>query len=484
MHLIIFFVAFLEWYTTLAVEVMAIRNAIPIIGSNIIATSILLWVVLVALSYWYYRWGILASKFTKQKILFKLLLNLFVAGVVYTFVSFPFEKWFLEFLLSFTWSYFLSIVIVSIILFFVPVFLASQTIPLLSELVSNIKKWEIVWKLLFYSTLWSFFWSLVPSLFLFPYLGLYKSILVNGMVLFLLSLLLLFSYKLYKHLYAKIVLLFSVLFLILWSVLLFLDFDIFFYWPNQIYYISTPYSDVKIFDNWEKILFSINWNFSSWIDKKTKKSFFAYIIESIKLLEKVEAHNVLVVWWAWLTFPYEISKFDFVESVDICEIDSSLEDIAENEFLWEDLWEKVNFYAFPARYCLSQMKEIGKTYDFIFLDAYNSKLSIPSHLLTYDFFEEVDWLLSGVLVMNLVMDNDFESKYAQNLLYTLKSVWNDIYLKNVSSDWFIANFIVTTSWFVDYDIVDNIDNIDNIDAHIYYDDKHTAEIDKFLLFYK
>jgi len=478
MHLIIFFVAFLEWYTTLAVEVMAIRNAIPVIWSNIIATSILLGVVLVALSYGYYRWGILTSKFSKQKILFRLLLNLFIAGILYTFVSFPLEKWFLELLLNFTWSYFLSIGIVSVLLFFLPVFLASQTIPFLSELVSDIKKWEIIWKLLFYSTLWSFFGSLLPSLVLLPHFWLSQSILINGMVLFLLCIILIIFYKLYITLYGKVFLFLSILLISLWIISFSIDIEKLFYWQNQIYSSSTSYSEVKIFDDGERKIFSINWNLSSWIDKKTKKSFFNYVVESIKLLKEVKSSRILVVGGAWLTFPYESAQFDFVDFVDICEIDASLEQIAEEEFLWDTLWDNVHFYAWPARYCLSQMKKMGKTYDFIFLDAYNSKLSIPSHLLTYDFFEEIEALSDGIVVLNLVMDEEMKSSYAQNILSTLQETWSDLYFKDVLNVDGISNFVVVTSGFVDYDL------ISEVDAEVYFDDKHSAEIDKFLLFYR
>lgn len=55
MNLILYLIAFLEGFTTLSVEIMAIRNSISIIGSNAIATSIILGIILLALSYGYYR---------------------------------------------------------------------------------------------------------------------------------------------------------------------------------------------------------------------------------------------------------------------------------------------------------------------------------------------------------------------------------------------------------------------------------------------
>lgn len=52
---ILYIIAFLEGFTTLSVEIMVIRNSLSIIGSNAIATSTILGIILLALSYGYYR---------------------------------------------------------------------------------------------------------------------------------------------------------------------------------------------------------------------------------------------------------------------------------------------------------------------------------------------------------------------------------------------------------------------------------------------
>ena len=59
--IIIFAIAFLEGFTTLSVEIVAIRSFTPIIWTNSISTSVILWVILLALSYWYYIWGKLSA---------------------------------------------------------------------------------------------------------------------------------------------------------------------------------------------------------------------------------------------------------------------------------------------------------------------------------------------------------------------------------------------------------------------------------------
>gem|GEM_PF-2907512 len=47
---IIYLIAFLEGFSTLAVEIVAMRIAIPVVGSSIVLTSVFLGVVLLALS--------------------------------------------------------------------------------------------------------------------------------------------------------------------------------------------------------------------------------------------------------------------------------------------------------------------------------------------------------------------------------------------------------------------------------------------------
>lgn len=55
MSLLIYCIAFLEGFTTLAIEIIALRRFTPLIDSNSISTSIILGVILLALSYGYYE---------------------------------------------------------------------------------------------------------------------------------------------------------------------------------------------------------------------------------------------------------------------------------------------------------------------------------------------------------------------------------------------------------------------------------------------
>lgn len=194
MNLILYIVAFLEGFTTLSVEIMSIRNSIAIVGSNSISTSIILGIILLALSYGYYRGGVFASQNKPEVIKKKIYQNLLIASIFYTFVSFPLENQLLSYLLSLNIGYFLPIFIGVSVLFILPVFLASQTIPLLSELIDDDKKAVIIGKLLFFSTVGSFMGSVVTSLVFFSYIGVEKSIVMNGLILAVLALVMYYQF--------------------------------------------------------------------------------------------------------------------------------------------------------------------------------------------------------------------------------------------------------------------------------------------------
>lgn len=459
MLLIIYLIAFLEWFTTLSVEIVAIRQSAPVIGINSISTSIILWVILLALSYGYYRWWILSIN--KEKIKNKLLLNFSLASLYYFFISFFFSKILLENLLYLSSSYFFSILLASILLFFIPVFLASQTIPLLSELLKWSNSWEKIWKLLFYSTIWSFVWSVWTSSLFFPIIWVFKTWLLSALILWFCAFILsLFFIK--KEIY---------IFLSGFLFLFFLYFIVNFQMSNNtIFSFANAHHNISIYDTETKRIFSIDWWYSSGINLNDKKSFFSYIKEVESEVDRLKAKNILVIWAAWFTFPNDISKFSFVENIDVVDIDSSLKEISEKYFLEEKLSDKINFYPTTSRYFLNQINY--KKYDFILVDAYSGK-SPPSQVLTYEFFKKLNQIWDNIY-LNIILDRDIDSNFSKNLLTSINKAFSKSYYKDVNS-WFsyLTNILVSNN-----DIDTYKENKYNQD-YIYRDDKNSIELDLF-----
>lgn len=68
MKRIIYLVALLEGFSTLAVEIIGLRMAAPLVGSSIILTSVYLGIILCALSVGYYVGGRVTTKVTKHNL--------------------------------------------------------------------------------------------------------------------------------------------------------------------------------------------------------------------------------------------------------------------------------------------------------------------------------------------------------------------------------------------------------------------------------
>lgn len=466
MQLIIYLIALLEWFTTLSVQIVALRKFTPIIWSNSISTSVVIWVILLALSYWYYKWWEISARWKNiEKILVR---NLLLASAYYFFLTYIFSEFTLQNILFFSQNYFFSILISTVILFFIPVFLASQTIPLLAELLKGSHSWEKMWKLLFYSTVWSFAGSVVTSSILFPSIWVDKTAAVAPLFLVVCAFLTIFYTKKYSH---------HTIFIASWLLAVYI---LHLLAPNYIskntlYYSSNAYHDIHIYDDSEnnRRIFSLDGAFSSGIFLENKKSFFSYIRETENKILELKPKNVLVIWAAGFTLPRDISQYDFIENIDVIDVDSSLKEIAENYFLEEKLSDKINFHAQPARYFLNTIE--WKKYDFILVDAYSGK-SLPPQVLTKEFFQKLIEVWDTVM-LNIIADSMRETNFSKNLFTTIESEFQNVYYKDVNrSIWAkITNFLVTNKKFDDF-FENNIEN-----GNLYTDDRYSIESDMFEL---
>src|SRR5438105_3729658 len=168
----IWIVAFMEGFSTLAVEVIAIRLAIPVAGSSMTLTGVMLGVVLLALSAGYWRGGELSSRWDNARTRVVLTRNLLLAGAIYAAFSFPLEGLLLEKVLGADVNLGLAIGFTASVLFLAPVYLASQTVPMLAELInSEGKAGKASGKVLFFSTIGSVAGGILTPMVLFPSFG-------------------------------------------------------------------------------------------------------------------------------------------------------------------------------------------------------------------------------------------------------------------------------------------------------------------------
>lgn len=469
MSLLIYILSFLEWFTTLSIEIIAIRKFTPIVGSNSISTSIILWVILLALSYGYYIWWKNSKNKDENTIKEKIIFNLSISSAYYLFFTFIVDEFILTLILELSNNYFISILISSFILFFIPVFLASQTIPLLSELLKWDNTWEKIWKLLFFSTIGSFLWSVVTSTVLFSSLWVSKSATLNSLILSSLAIsLIIISFKKVKINYIITIIVFLLsISIIIWKPIVNKDI---------IYETSNSYHNlvVKNIDENRRVLFQNSW-YASGINLKTWNSFFKYIIEIKNKLEKNEYKNISIIWAAWFTLPNEISEFKFVENIDVVDIDWSLKSISEKYFLEKTLSKKINFINEPSRYFLQNTIDDNKKYDAVVIDIYHWD-SLPPQTLTLEFFQNLKKISENIYI-NMITDNKLKSDFSKKLLNTMELWLWEIYYKDVNQykeENAKTNFVITNlniEWYIKY--------VKNNDLWIYTDNKHSIEIDLF-----
>lgn len=461
----------LEGFTTLAVQIIGMRTAVPVVWSSIILTSIYIWIILLALSAGYYVWWIVASRYKKSQLPLVLFFYLLFSWLYYAFITFSVHKYLLERLLANTGSYIWTLFITAIVLFFLPIFIWAQTIPLLTEMSAIQSKGKAAWSMLFWSTVWSFLWSVLTSIFLFQELGVYNS---SKIVVIIMVITACISLYLWKKQY--------------WIIALFVAWLLslgYYFWINQhstnSFVYDSPYQAIEVrdfsLDGEPGKVFHTNGAYASAIFTKTKESPFGYIREAINLTKEIKPSTILVIWTAWFTFPYEVSQLDFVTQIDTVDIDPSVKRIAEEQFLENKLPDNIDFYPQSARYFLNQAVKEWKTYDMIFVDAFNWKY-LPDELVTQEFYSSLTALASPEkIIMNMILDKAWTSHLSKNITTTMKTTFGEVYWKNVSHlpDEPIVNLIITWKQYSN-DYKKRI-----AWGVVYTDDKRSSEVDLVMM---
>jgi len=120
--------------------------------------------------------------------------------------------------------------------------------------------------------------------------------------------------------------------------------------------------------------------------------------------------------------PEEVSKLGDGVHVDVAEIDPAVIEVGRKFFRLNE-FPNVHAHATDGR---KYLQSGGEPYDFIFGDAYNGIRHIPAHLVTQEFFKDIQGRLSadGVFMMNLISAAEGEkSELLRDILATVRSVF-------------------------------------------------------------
>lgn len=413
---LLFAVIIIEGYVVLSTELLAIRQVVPFVGSGTDTISIIIAAVLMPLAFGYYAGGRFRPGFNKKgkyvSIRKKLVLNILIASAILLVgLSYPLLQDFFVHLIKHVADHRLFLTTAYSLLFLVvPVYLLGQTIPLVSNYFSKERLSKITGHMLFFSTLGSFLGAVFSTIVLMSTIGVHYTVALNFVLLAVLVALLSKNKLTERALIAYTI---AAIGLFLNSGSVMREYNI--VENNQYNTIS-----VKVKPSGTRVL-SLNNNLSSSLSPTGRR--FAYI----ELAEKIALHpiafsnppkKVLVIGAGAFTFGLD----DETNIIHYVDIDKSLRGIAEKHILQRELTDNKEFFAVPARAFLTKSEE---KYDVILLDAFLGASTIPEHLVTVEFFDQVRQHLNeeGVVLMNFIISPSFRSRFSRHIDTTIRQIF-------------------------------------------------------------
>jgi SAM-dependent methyltransferase len=185
--------------------------------------------------------------------------------------------------------------------------------------------------------------------------------------------------------------------------------------------------------------FWVNKSTASLIDDSEPPNYTRYIkrLRQILLDELAfRERDILVLGAGGFTLSHRepLNRYTYVD------IDPAIKGIAEQHFLREAA--RGEFIADDARRFVATTE---RRFDAVVVDVYSSHTSIPSHLVTREFWAGARRVLKpdGVLLANLILDGKLETPYARNLLATIDSVFGRCAVDVLHKAETLSNVVVT-----------------------------------------
>ena len=406
----LFFIIILEGYVVLSTELLAIRQSIPFTGSGTETVSVIIAAVLMPLALGYHAGGSFKPRagFGVRK---KLILNILIAmvflipGLSYIIISDLYNAS-IEHGLK---HRLIHVTLYSLLFIVTPVYLLGQTIPLISNYFGKEKLSRITGRILFFSTIGSFLGATLSTLVLMSHLGVDVTVGLNFIILT--ALVVLLSKDKFSHV-VKVALFLGLVGVVLNSG-----------WLTRKAGIiqSNQYNTIAVLNKNGQRHLLLNNSYSSMYSDTGRKYTYLEMAEKLALDDLWNAHppkDVLVIGAGAFTFGHE----DEINHYDYVDIDKNLKEVAEDYILKEKIKEYKSFYPMPARAFLAQT---DKKYDVVFLDTYSGRLTLPEHLITLDFFQEIKAHLKddAVLITNFVGSPNFLDPFSRTLDNTMRAAF-------------------------------------------------------------
>lgn len=414
MYPILYLVAFIEGFCTLAVELLAIRILIPVVGSSVVLTGVVLSVILLALSLGYEYGGRLAQRKDLPRIL---IFNLSLSGTLYAWGLFLLPRFGDEWVHR--WGLSGGLLLSVLAALAIPVFLASCTLPMLVQMVSHQRPHQpgrATGRLLLLSTLGSVAGGLLPPLLLFGRVGVEWTAIAVVLLLWL-GALAISSQQIQGG--GRRVVYPWLMGLGLPALLLPLIHS------PSLYRVDTAYQRLEVVQAGGERRMYTNGQAASGLFWPSRVPSFSYIREALRVLSHRPLHNALFVGAAGMVLPEHLKRDRGIDTLSI-DLDPAVYKAAEA--MWGEAL-RGRFAVASARAFVRACKP--KQYDLVFLDTFSGNAP-PPETLTLEYLSQAQTCGRWVMA-NAIMDRDLQTNFSHSLLATARAAWGRVYYRQAPS---------------------------------------------------
>lgn len=414
-----YFLVFISGMMIFVLEILWSRVIWPYIWSSLYVWTALITSILLFLSVWSIVFWSIADKYNYHTLIrilfFCIALSILWIVAIDSFLAF--------YIVSFSLDARISALLLSSILFAPATFLLAAVFPVVTKkCISNLETdGRVIGRISMISTYGSLLWIWLSIFVFVPYLGLDMTLIAMAIICVLISCT---QWKMYIK---------SVIFILfcIWTVL-YIHKENEFLQKKGITTIDTLYSRIHVVDDRGPLshfrMFIIDTRILSEYNMKTK-DLTPYVEEKFYIFPSfIESfQDVLMIWWAWYTFPNEFVGTFPDARIDVVEIDEKMKEVAEDYFFLKDN-PNLNIIHTDARYYLNTSSQ---KYDVILWDAYSQLRTVPYQLATreaiqakYDALKE-----DGVVVENVISSLKGETSiYLQSQYNMFSEIFDEVYI--------------------------------------------------------
>lgn len=438
---LVYTTSFLAGMSVMAVELSATRLLAPYFGTSMIIWTVVIGLIMIALSIGNILGGRLADKYALESDngysrLYSLIwiASLWIAaiplvGKYIIALSVVILMWVFPQNLILAGSIFSCLVVFSL-----PLAILGMVSPYLVKLgIKNMEtNGKVTGEIYGLSTIGSIIGTFVPTFITIPSgLGTSKTFYVFALVLNLVALFYFISVK--KHVKRT-----AVSSLIILALILLPLGSTYAFWKTDIIEKESAYNYLQVEKKNESTIFSTN--VAIGVQSIYKRNgpltglYFDYLLAGPFFISHTNFEkklSALVLGLGTGTFPKQLKHFFPQSSIEGVEIDAKVIDLAKEYFDLRN--EEVIVHINDGRVFLKD-KTVGK-YDLILIDAYHD-ITIPFHMATKEFYSEVKKHLKpdGVLVLNINIHSEKDPRLMDYLTQTVKSVMGKVYRCDLNID--------------------------------------------------